>query len=73
MLKKLIFSQKDALLLVGDEFIQFFLAVLPPLPSIFSALFEDSAKVSFQRGFARYLLASKSTCARCRSNVRSKG
>ena len=34
-------------LLVGDEFIQFFLAVLPPLPSIFSALLEDSAKVSF--------------------------
>ena len=34
-------------ILVGDEFIQFFLAVLPPLLSIFSALLEDSAKVSF--------------------------
>ena len=41
----------------------FFVAVLSPLPSIFSALLEDSKKVSFQRGFARYLLTILSTCA----------
>ena len=41
----------------------FFVAVLSPLPSIFSALLEDSKKISFQRGFARYLLAILSTCA----------
>ena len=40
-----------------------FVAILSPLPSIFSALLEDSKKVSFQRGFARYLLAISSTCA----------
>ena len=41
----------------------FFVAVLSPLPSIFSALLKDSKKVSFQRGFARYLLAISSVCA----------
>ena len=50
-------------LLYCNEFIHFFLAVLSPLPSIFSALVEDSKKVSFQRDFARYLLAILSTCA----------
>ena len=37
----------------------FFVAVFFPLPSIFSALLEDSKKVSFQRGFARYLRLSR--------------
>ena len=41
----------------------FILVVFSPLPGIFSALLEDSKKVSFQRGFARYLLAILSTCA----------
>ena len=41
----------------------FILVLFSPLPSIFSALLEDSKKVSFQRGFARYLLAISSTCA----------
>ena len=50
-------------LLYCNEFIHVFLAVLFPLPSILSALVEDSKKVSFQRGFARYLLAILSTCA----------
>ena len=50
-------------LLDCNEFIQFFLAVLPALPSIFSALLKDSKQVSFQRGFARHLLAISSTCA----------
>ena len=39
------------------------LVVFSPLLSIFSALLEDSKKVSFQRGFARYLLAISRTCA----------
>ena len=39
------------------------LVVFSPPPSIFSALLENSKKVSFQRGFARYLLAISSTCA----------
>ena len=46
----------------------FLLAVLSPLPSIISALLEDSKQVSFQRGFARYFLAILSTCADSRSN-----
>ena len=50
----------------------FLLAVLAPLPSIFSALLEDSKQLSFQRGFARYFLAILSTCADSRSNVRFK-
>ena len=37
----------------------FFVAVFSSLPSIFSALLEDSKKVSFQRGFARYLRLSR--------------
>ena len=41
----------------------FILVVFFPLPSIFSALLEDSKQVSFQRGFARYFLAILSTCA----------
>ena len=44
-----------------------FLAVLSPLPSIFSALLEDSKQVSFQQGFARYPLAISSTCAASRN------
>ena len=49
LIKVAILLAKNVLdpLLVGDEFIHLFLAVLPPLPSIFSALLEDSAKVSF--------------------------
>ena len=42
------------------------------LPSIISALLEDSKQVSFQRGFARYFLAILSTCATSQSNVRFK-
>ena len=41
----------------------FFVAVFFPLPSIFSTVLEDSKKVSFQRGFARCLLAILGTCA----------
>ena len=41
----------------------FFVAILSPLPSIFSALLEASKKVLLQRGFAGYLLAILSTCA----------
>ena len=53
---------------IVESFIHFFfVAVLSPLPSIFSALLEDSKKVSLQRGFARYLLAISSVCAASRN------
>ena len=48
---------------IGVKIHFFFCSSIFPLPSIFSALLEDSEKVSFQQGFVRYLFAILSTCA----------